>query len=361
MSVLDFLFEGTAPASVTTYGTSTSSMPQWLSDYTQALIAKANTVAAEPYQAYEGPRIAGFTDDQLNAFDVVQNNVGDWDDEVGQATSLASGAVDAATPYLTQAGGSFDSAAAEQYMNPYVSNVIDRATQEANRNLNEVIMPGLEGKFTAAGQYGSSAHLREANKGARDTSEGLQSQALAALSDAYTEAGNLYNQDASRQLETGQALGDLNLKAASTLADTAQTGQNIALQGAGALEAVGQTQQQQTQQNLDLAYSDFQNQQNYTKEQLEWLSGIISGTPTDTTTTTTNTGPATSSGPSLLSQLISGYGLYKDVTEEDAEGGLVEKAHGGLVYYSGGGPVRRRIPRIRVPMYKYGGLACLER
>jgi hypothetical protein len=46
MSVTDFLFQGKAPPSVNTYGTTTANIPQWLSDYTQGLLAKGNAVAA---------------------------------------------------------------------------------------------------------------------------------------------------------------------------------------------------------------------------------------------------------------------------------------------------------------------------
>ena len=59
MAVLDFLFEGKPPKAVTTYGQTVTDVPKWLSDYTQGLIARANAIAAEPYQAYGGPRIAG--------------------------------------------------------------------------------------------------------------------------------------------------------------------------------------------------------------------------------------------------------------------------------------------------------------
>ena len=65
--VLDFLFEGKPPASVTTYGQTATDVPKWMSDYTQGLIARANAVAAEEYIPYEGPRIAGFDQDQQQA------------------------------------------------------------------------------------------------------------------------------------------------------------------------------------------------------------------------------------------------------------------------------------------------------
>src|SRR5688500_18809425 len=132
MGVLDFLFEGSPPPSTTTYGTTVENMPQWLSDYTQALIARANMVAAEPYQPYQGPRVAGFTDDQTNAFDVIRNNIGNWNDEFDASKSATQGGLNQSMPYLEGAAQGVPNQISE-YMSPYTSHVIDRAKDVATR------------------------------------------------------------------------------------------------------------------------------------------------------------------------------------------------------------------------------------
>ena len=68
MGVLDFLFQGNPPPSVTTYGETTSNVPAWYSDYTQGLISKANAIAAEPYQPYTQARIARYDPLQTAAY-----------------------------------------------------------------------------------------------------------------------------------------------------------------------------------------------------------------------------------------------------------------------------------------------------
>jgi hypothetical protein len=68
MGVLDFLFQGNPPPSVTTYGETTSNVPAWYSDYTQGLISKANAIAAEPYQPYTQARIAAYDPLQTAAY-----------------------------------------------------------------------------------------------------------------------------------------------------------------------------------------------------------------------------------------------------------------------------------------------------
>jgi hypothetical protein len=317
MGIADFLFEGKAPPATQTYGTTTANVPQFISDYTQGLISRANAIAAEPYQQYGGPRVAGFTADTQNAFNLTRQAANAYQGPLAEALGLTSKAVapgmsglERAQPYLQQAGQTFGAQQAQQYMDPYVSNVIDRAKLEANRNYNENILPQLDAKFTSAGQYGSSAMAREANRAARDLTEGLQSNANAALSGAYTQAGNLFNTDQARQLALGQTAGQLAgqqqsalLEAGKQQAGLGQAAQQMGLAGASALDTIGQMQQQQNQKNLDVAYQDFQNQTNYPRSTIDWMSSVIRGMPAPVSTQTTQTGPADAYQPSPLSQL----------------------------------------------------------
>jgi hypothetical protein len=324
MSITDFLWEGKAPPSTTTYSTSQSGIPQFLQDYSQGLISRANAVAAEPYQQYGGPRVAGFTNDTQNAFNQTRQAANAYQGPLAaalglteQATSPGQSGLAQAQPYLTNAAQGFTPQAAQQYMDPYIGNVINRATLEANRNYNENILPQLTGQFTAGGQYGSSAHEREAMRAARDLTEGLQSNAASQLSGAYTQAGNLFNADQARQLGVAQTTGQLAgqqqgalLQGGAQMGALGQAQQALGLQGAAALDTIGQEQQGQNQKNLDLAYQDFQNQTQYPRQTIDWMSSVIRGLPAPVSTTTSSTGPANVYQPSPLNQLGSlGTGL----------------------------------------------------
>lgn len=414
MGVLDFLFEGQAPASVTTYGQTVQNLPQWLNDYTQGLIGRANAIAAEPYQAYTGPRVAGFSPTQTEAWDQFRNSMGQGQGVLsqgqgaltqamqqnptnagapflGSASTMIQGATmgsgaDAGNPYLQRAGnaaiaGSDNSTggltaampylnnatatyptAVSDYMSPYVNNVINRASDLATRTFNEKLMPQLNDQFTAAGQYGSSRHLEEANRGARDITEGLQSQAQAALDQAYrtgadifgsdqarmagvgqtvgnladsgqnrslqasqvlgqlgATAGNLTDQDLARLLQGGTQMGALGQTAGQLAGQTGQLGidaagqwnqiaqalQRMNIADTGGLEAIGKQQQALGQTNLDTAYQDFQNQTNYPRDTASWMSNIIRGLQTPSASTTTSVGPLQGAqyGASPVSQL----------------------------------------------------------
>jgi len=314
--VASFLFEGKPPPSVTTYGSSSSNIPAWMEDYNKGLIARANTIAAEPYQAYGGPRLAGFSPDTENAFAMTRTAANSYQAPLAQALGLTesatapgAGGLATAQPYMTQAAQNFPGAVS-QYMDPYVQNVIDRSKLEARRFYDESLDPSLTNKFTAAGQYGSSAHEREANRAARDITEGLQSNANSALSTAYTNAGQMFGQDQSRQLGVAQLAGQLGtqdqsakLAAGQQLGALGQMQQQLGITGASALDTIGTKQQQQQQANLDLAYQDFLKQTQYPRQTVDWLSSVIRGMPAPVSSTTTATGPASAVGPSPLAQI----------------------------------------------------------
>lgn len=348
--VLDFLFEGKPPASVTTYGQSSTNVPTWLSDYTQGLIARANSVSAEPYQAYQGPRVAAFNENQTNAQDAVKNNQGIWQNDINSASTMIGGAgvasgLAAANPYLQAGTGSYTDQV-QKYMDPYAKNVIDRSSELANRNFTEKLMPSIKSNFIKAGAYGSAGQQRAVGQALRDTTGEVQSQSLAALSDAYRSGADIYGQEASRNLTAGATAGQLanadagrSLQAGQALGTLGTLRSQLAGQDVGALAQVGQEQQAQVQRNYDTAYGDFQAQRDYPKNQTEWLNSIIRGTNVGQTTNTTQTGPSTISQPSPLSQLGSLFATYRGIKdlwkddEEDARGGLAGRpryAQGGL-------------------------------
>jgi hypothetical protein len=363
MGVLDFLFEGRPPASVTTYGQSIQNVPSWLSDYTQGLIARANTVAAEPYQAYQGPRVAGFSPLQTQAQNMAQTNAGNWSPYTDAAKSGyqgvlgGPGALSQASPYLQAGTGSYTDQV-EKYMNPYVENVIDRSTDLAQRKLQEQLMPAINQNFIRSGSYGSAGQQRAVGQALRDVTGEIQSQSRAALSDAYNQGAQLQGTEAQRQLQAGQMAGSLygqdmsnRLQASQGIGGLGQMIQSLSGTDAAALAAAGADQQGQTQRNLDVAYGDFVNQRNFPLERVQWMSGIINGLPNmGGTTQTQNTGPAQSYGPSYASQLASLYSMYR---------GIKDKSRGGLARYAKGGLVKQVKGPSRPPMI--GGLAMYRR
>lgn len=325
MSALDFLFQGQAPQSTTNYGSSSSSIPTWLQQYSQGLLAQSASLASQPYQAYQGPRIAGFTPAQTQAQGDVSALQGAYKPTLDQAQQLATGAanptgITSALGMLPQAQSDIQSALSPTAatMNPYTQNVIKQAQDSAMQTWNDKLLPSINAQFTSGGNYGSAANQRAAGLGAKEITQNIQDTSQAALSDAFKNAQQTGLQGAAQQAGLAQTAGGLGyeqgvlgLQGASALSSLAQTGQGLGLQGASALDAVGQEQQGQNQQNLDLGYQDFLNQQQYPYQQASWLSQMVGGTATPTTVptqkTTSQTGYAPGYSPSPIEQ---GLGIY---------------------------------------------------
>ena len=368
----DFLFEGKPPQSVTTYGQTVEDIPKWMSDYTQGLIARANAAAAEPYIPYGGPRIADFSPEQQQAFGMVEENIGAYQPYLeagaaGYGGGLRSAANIAASadPYLQQATGSFtDPGVAGQYMDPYIQNVLARQAEESGRHLRETFIPGLQGAFTGAGQFGSRGGYGSmqdiGTRGVREIAEGLQGQQLAALSGAYGQAGQMYEQERGRYGELAKTRGALEEAQAARMFEGAEGvgrlgafAQQAGLTDAAALESIGIQTRGMDQASMDLAYQDFLEQRDLPFERVGFMSNIVRGVPYARTQQRTDVGPASIYQPSPLSQIAGAYGVYRGL-EGDAEGGYIEGDYEDVTGYADGG-------YIDADGYQLGGLAAFGR
>lgn len=321
----DFLFEGSPPPSTSTWGETVESIPKWLSDYTQGLIGRANIIASEPYQAYEGPRISGFHPDQMAAFDITRQGAGSWIPALSGAASMFAQAgnvnpLNVAAPFLGQSAQQWGSeGTVDQYMDPYIQHVLDRQQTLTQRNLDENLLPSLQSAFIGSGQFGSDRMAELAGQMGRTSAEGLQGQQLASLSQAYGQAGQMFGQDQARILQAGLGAGtlagqgaELNLAAGEHMGALGSALQRLQYGDAAAMEAIGAQQRGLQQGSLDLAYQDFLRQQNYPRETVDWMSQIIRGLPSQGQVTTSQEyGPASIYQPSPLSQLMSMYSAYQ--------------------------------------------------
>ena len=323
-SFLNFLTQGNPlPSSTSTL--TTSQVPQYLSDYLYNLMSGAYSAAQQPYQAYGGPRIAGFTDPQTQAFAQTAEAANAYQPQMAAATQTAAqgaglSTLGAAQPYFNTASQTTPGVISD-YMNPYQQNVIETMGTEAQRQLQEKILPAIGDQFTRAGQFGSSRQQEIAQRGVRDVASDLESNIGKQLAAGYTTAGQQAQTDLARQASIGQAAGALTgtqetaaANLANVQANLGQKQQALGLTGAAALETTGAQQQAMNQKNLDLAYQDFQQQTAYPEQQLGFLSNIVRGLPSGGSTgsqTSTSLGSTYSASPlaSLASAGLSAAAL----------------------------------------------------
>ena len=163
MSILGYQSGGTAGSGVgqdPSVGDKTGyqgALAEFAGEYVSDMLGKGRALAEQPYEAYTGPLTAGPSALQTKAFQGVGNLALPTDASGASAmgtftpgTFSATGAPDP-TGDAPTAGGSI----ANQYMNPYLSAVLQPQLEEARRQA-EISRQAESGRFTRAGAFGGS-------------------------------------------------------------------------------------------------------------------------------------------------------------------------------------------------------------
>jgi len=325
VGIADFLFNGKAPQSVTTYGSKVTNVPQWFTDFQQGIAAKGNAIASMPYEPYGAPRIQNFNQDQQNAFNLTRNGMGAESNAIYGAMGNAMNAgrnansLGDAQPYMAASGqGAYSTV--NKYMNPYNEAVTNRIAQLGARNLSENLMPAINQDFIRAGQYGSTGQMNEVGKALRDTQESVLAQQSELLQQGYNSAMGYAQNDLNRYGQLAQTAGNLSNADTSAQIDASKVAgglgsiaQDARYADINALSGVGSAIQGMGQKNLDMAYKDFIDQRDYQMNQLSWLNNLIKGFEMPTSTYTSDTGPLPGAGfsPSpVQSALGAGLAAY---------------------------------------------------
>jgi hypothetical protein len=307
MALTDFLNNGQLPTGSTFKSlTSETVLPDWYTNYAMQLLSNQQALAAQPLPTYQGPRVAEFSPTMQQGFGMAGQAATAYQPALNAATQATQGAINApgglgaAAPYLGAAGASSVSNIG-QYMNPYTDQVVNRIGELGRRNLNEVLLPEVEGRYVKSGQLGfgsrdenmggtPSGMMTDTARALRDTNADILGQQAIALRSGFTDATGLASTDLARQAALATTAGSLGgqdlsrqLAGAGQLGELGTAAQTLGITGAGALQKVGEAQQGQAQKNLDVAYADFLRQQGYPQEQisamLQTFGGVAAGVP----------------------------------------------------------------------------------
>lgn len=396
-----------APAEQTVTQTN---IPKYAEPYFMAMMDDATGVSSQAYTPYTGQRIAGQSPDTLASYDMTRDIASSGIPYLGEAVGATQGnianaqglyglATDAANydPYqfsqfggfnnasgLAQPYGGFDaynfgdpqmwnSQIADQYMSPYIENVMNRQKDRAMLDF-ERMQQYRDAEATKAGAFGGSRQAVVDALAQEELSRQMADIDAMGLQSAYDDAGRMFQSDRSmgfdfarsqageygrvqeamaqelartqgisideaRRIQQAQAdelarvqssqaaenmgaaafgmdayntaLGALGMSSelAGQLAGMGEAERAAAIQGAQLLEASGNAQQAYDQAGLDTAYADFINQRDWDQNQLSWLSNILRGVPVSPDTTTTSYVP---DNPlqDALGMGISAIGLY---------------------------------------------------
>lgn len=290
-----------------------STLPDYLRSASEWNVNNVKNMAATPYQAYDGQRVADLTGDQNSAFDIIRNLASADNPYLTDIQNLfqqygSTPATQLDTPSILGAGYDARTGSISDYMNPYIEAVlnpqlraIDRTGQQArNRNATAATMEGAYGD--ARHGVMDAAQVRDQNQLTTDT-------VGKAYAGAYDSAGNLRSKDVSNLMQTDasnaalleQALGRM-LSGGNALQglDKYQTGRNLDL--ARALDATGTEQQKNAQDKLNAPYEEFLRAQQWGPEMAKLLASVTASMPYEKSQTATTYEPD-NSGWQMLGSL----------------------------------------------------------
>jgi hypothetical protein len=347
-----------------------SNVPSWYTNYAQDILANQNAVSSRGFTPFDSTqRVAGFNPTQQKGFDLTQQNAFGFQPALDSAQSALQGAMGrssvnamqplmgqaqstlqdtlgrssfaAASPFIQQAAQSSVSDV-NNYMNPYLENVVNRYGEIGARTLQEKLIPGVTSKYIGAGQLGGptragtgatgapSGMMTDTVRALRDVQEGVAQQQQQALAQGYTEAlgasaadkarmstlagqiASMYGQDTANRLAASGQLAQMaqqmasaygqdtsnQMSGAGQLATLAQQMQQQGLAGAGAITNVGNQQQGLDQAYRDAKYAEFLRESGYDQAQIDAMTktmqGVGAAIPQGTTSVQTNKAPSSS-------------------------------------------------------------------
>lgn len=284
--------------------TTSSDLPEYIKPYVERFLPRAETVSTMPYQPYGGQRLADFSPDTQAAFQQVRDVAGQAPTGITNAMQTAQGIAGFQSGNIGTQG--IPDMNVQQYMNPYIQNVLDVQKQRAQQAYQEQ-QAGRNAAAVQAGAFGGNRRFVQDALAQRDLNQQLQGIEAEGLQRAYDTATGLFTSDQARNLQAQMANEEarrmgasLGLEGARTSADLQKMYQQYGLANAEALSGIGAKEQQRQQAGLDLAYQDFVNQRDYPYQQLSKYASLLYGNPIQNSQTSTTTTPA----PDFLSQLI---------------------------------------------------------
>ncbi len=242
-------------ALTTSPGTSTSSsLSSWAGPYVTDMLGEAAGIAKAPYQAYTGPLTAGASDLQNQAF--------------AGAKTIAEAGYDP-TKFTS---GTFGVDQAKQYMNPYLSAVLDPQMAELKRQA-DITRIGDAGRMSKAGAFGGSRQAimeSEGNRNLLNTQAATLGQGYAS---AYDKAMGQFNTQADR---------DMGAQRASE--DSRQFSANFGLKSLADLERMGATQRGITGEGIAADKAQFEEARDNPAAMVKFKRDLITGLPMTTST-----------------------------------------------------------------------------
>lgn len=290
-------FNGTAGSAVNSGGipldtSKTSTLSPWAGDYVTNMLGKTQALANSPMQTYKGPLTAGASDLQQQGF-------------AGLSETAAAGYTPGSfTNQFTAPGeykpttSSFDTAAANQYMNPYLQASLNPQLEEARRQ-SQITQQGNAAKMTGAGAFGGSRSALMDAETQRSLGANMANITGTGYNTAYDKAMSQFNADQQRKMQEAQYGATQGMTSAQNTAQYGEAAQKAAedsrrysadfgLKSLSDLMRAGETQRGIEAEGITADKRQFDEQQARPYSNLEFQRKMLEGLPIGASTTSVN-------------------------------------------------------------------------
>lgn len=229
------------------------------------LYGRAKGIAAQPFVPYTGPRVAGFSPDQLRAFEATRGlfETGMQFDPLTDIRGIA----EAPIPSLLEADIS-------AYQSPFQQQVIDTTMADIQRQA-DIARQKAQDVAIGAGAFGGSRSAILEAESQRPFADVMARTAAGLRQTGFEQAQRAAESDIARQLAGREfragLLGGISAEQQRRL---------------GMLGGIGTQQQALQQRALDIPYQEFQRALAYPQQQLGLLAQGVSAQPQLTGKTT---------------------------------------------------------------------------
>lgn len=298
---------GSQPTHTTTEVSNTTELPPEAKPLMNTMLNRSLSLSNQPYQAYEGDRIAGLTPEHYAGLDMTTQRAIQGSPAINAATDHAANVFN--NTYMNQ--GQELAGRTNMYSgeNPYLQGMIDTASQDVVKNYQNAVNPKLDAMDRASGSFG--------NTGVAQAREGAQEQLARQLGDISTGMRfNNYNQSAGleqQRLNNQLALyGNERQQQANAMEFAPQLAQQDYLDAQNLL-GVGDIYRQVDQQGLDMAYDDWLQYQQHPYKSLDVLASALSNTVGGNASSVQSAPSPYAANPtaSMIGTGLAGYGLLQ--------------------------------------------------
>lgn len=244
-------------------------LPAYMQQGSRQAVGMASGIARRDYEAYGGDRIADLSENEQLGLNLARQNYGKYDQDYESARGALSGM-----------SSWTDEGVAEQYMNPYMEQVLaptrryaneafdaERAQRQANR--------GMTGAFGGRGQMWENKFESDFRRDQQELTEGAYGR-------AYESAAGIHAGEQDRALKTASQYG--------SIAESQASSQRMALMD---LMNSGFVERSRDQAELDFKYIEHLEERDWDVTNLNTLVQTLASVPHEYTrsgeSTTTET------------------------------------------------------------------------